>query len=217
MSIVSSVARGESLISEHPDVEGRLGPPSEGQRARLLDAVARVVADKGYAACTVADIVREAGVSRSTFYEQFEGKEACFLEAYRHGVDVLVERVRVAVREADPDDWRAQLRAGIAAWLETLRAEPRFARTYLLEIAVAGPAARQARADALLRFAERYQATAERAGHRPGLDVLLLVCAGSEQLAAERVRTGAASALPALVDPVCACVEAVIEGAAPTA
>jgi AcrR family transcriptional regulator len=208
--------RDGSLVSEHPDVGGRLGPPSEGQRARLLDAVARVVADKGYVACTVADIVRQAGVSRSTFYALFAGKEACFLEAYRHGVDVLVERVRVAVREADPDDWRAQLRAGIGAWLDNLAAEPRFARTYLLEIASAGPAARQARFDALRRFAERYRATAERAGHRPGLDVLLIVCAGSEQLAAERVRTGAVSELPALVDPVCTCVAAVIEAAAPT-
>ena len=205
--------RGGSLVSEHPDVGGRLGPPSDGQRARLLDAVARVVAEKGYVASTVTDIVREAGVSRSTFYEQFAGKEACFLEAYRHGVDVLDARVGAAVRAADPSDWRAQLRAGIGAWLETLSSEPRFARTYLLEIAAAGEAARQARAEAFRRFAERYRATAFKAGHRPGLDVLLIVCAGSEQLAAERVRTGAADELMALVDPVSACVEAVIEGA----
>ena len=204
--------RGGSLVSEHPDVGGRLGPASAGQRARLLDAVARVVADKGYVASTVADIVREAGVSLSTFYEQFEGKEACFLEAYRHGVDVLDERVGAAVRAADPDDWRAELRAGIGAWLVTLSAEPRFARTYLLEIATAGPAAQQAHADALRRFAERYAATAEHAGHRPGLDVLMIVCAGTEQVAADRIRTGRSDELLDLVGPFCACVEAVIEG-----
>jgi AcrR family transcriptional regulator len=204
--------RPGSLVSEHPDVGGRLAPAGERQRARLLDAVARVVAQKGYAASTVADIVRAAGVSRSTFYEQFDGKEACFLEAYRHGVDVLVDRVRAAVRAAGPDDWRGQLRAGIRTWLETLDAEPLFARTYLLEIATAGPAAQQARADALRRFAERYAATAEHAGHRPGLDVLLIVCAGTEQVAAERIRTGRSDELLDLVDPFCACVEAVIEG-----
>jgi AcrR family transcriptional regulator len=156
--------------------------------------------------------VRAAGVSRSTFYEQFEGKEACFLEAYRHGVDVLVDRVRAAVRAAGPADWRAQLRAGIRTWLETLDAEPQFARTYLLEIATAGPAAQQAHADALRRFAERYAATAEHAGHRPGLDVLMIVCAGTEQVAADRIRTGRSDELLDLVDPFCACVEAVIEG-----
>ena len=124
-----ATVRPGSLVSEHPDVGGRLAPPGERQRARLLDAVARVVAQKGYAASTVADIVSAAGVSRSTFYEQFDGKEACFLEAYRHGVDVLVDRVRAAVRAAGPDDWRGQLRAGIRTWLETLNAEPLFART----------------------------------------------------------------------------------------
>jgi AcrR family transcriptional regulator len=211
--MLRDMARRGSLVSEHPEVGGRLGPPSAAQRARILDAVAWVVADKGYVACTVADIVRAAGVSRSTFYELFAGKQACFLEAYRHGVDVLDDRVSAAVRGADSGDWRAQLRAGIAAWLDTLRAEPRFARTYLLEIAAAGPAARQARADALRRFAVRYRATAEQAGHRPGLDVLLIVSAGSEQLAAEHVRLGRADELMALVDPVYACVEAVIEEA----
>jgi hypothetical protein len=78
---------------------------------------------------------------------------------------------------------------------------------------VPGSGACQARADAFRRFAERYRVTAEKAGHRPGLDVLMIVCAGSEQLAAERIRTGAAGELPALLEPVYACVEAVIEGA----
>jgi AcrR family transcriptional regulator len=36
------------------------------QRARLLAAMANVVAAKGYAATTVADVVRDAGVSRTT-------------------------------------------------------------------------------------------------------------------------------------------------------
>jgi AcrR family transcriptional regulator len=213
MSTLGGVNRPSSLVSEHPDVGARLGPASDGQRARLLDAVARVVAEKGYAACTVADIVRAAGVSRSTFYEQFEGKEACFLEAFRHGVDVLDDRVGAAVREAAAGDWRAQLRAGIRTWLETLSAEPQFARTYLLELATAGEGARQARADAIRRFAERYAATAATAGHKPPLDVLLLVTAGSEQLAAERVRTRGAESLLDLLDPVYASVEAVILGA----
>src|SRR5918997_3825076 len=89
------------------------------QRARMLRAMGGVVADKGYAAATVADVVRAAGVSRTTFYEQFRSKEDCFVEAYRHGVDVLIDEVRTAVRTTD-GDWRAQLRAGMRAYLETL-------------------------------------------------------------------------------------------------
>ncbi|HWI74932.1 MAG TPA: TetR/AcrR family transcriptional regulator, partial [Baekduia sp.] len=44
---------------------------ASNQRERLLDAIANVVADKGYAATRVADITDYAGVSRKTFYELF--------------------------------------------------------------------------------------------------------------------------------------------------
>ena len=51
------------------------------QRERLLEAMAGVVADKGYARVAVADVIDHAGVSRKTFYEHFANKEACFLAA----------------------------------------------------------------------------------------------------------------------------------------
>jgi AcrR family transcriptional regulator len=52
------------------------------QRQRLLDAVLDVVGEHGYAAATVADITTAAGVSRTTFYEQFRNKLDAFLTAY---------------------------------------------------------------------------------------------------------------------------------------
>ncbi len=204
-----------SLIAEHPSLGSQLRRPADPQRARLLDAMARVVGERGYAAASVADVVKAAGVSRTTFYERFDSKEACFLEAYRHGVDVLVDRVRTAVREA-PEDWRVQLRAGIRAYLDELSAEPLFARTYLLEIHSAGTAALDARAQALRRFADRYRATFERAHadrKPPPAEALLVLCAGTEQLAAERVRAGQAAGLGELEDVFCRCAEAVLLGA----
>ena len=208
-----------SLVARHASLAPRLGARSDdtarGQRARLLAAMADVVADKGYAAATVADVVRAAGVSRTTFYEQFRSKEHCFVEAYRHGVDVLIDEVRAAVR-ASEDDWRAQLRAGMRAYLETLAADRRFARTYLLEIHAAGEAALDARAEALRRFADRYRATYERARasdarlREPDADALLVLCSGTEQLVAERLRRGDDAALLALEDVFCDCAEAVL-------
>src|SRR5258706_9322051 len=44
------------------------------QRGRLVDAMAQVVAEKGYPAATVADVGERAGGSRRTFYEQFADK-----------------------------------------------------------------------------------------------------------------------------------------------
>src|ERR687893_3211952 len=66
------------------------------QRARLLEAVGRAVAEKGYAGATIDDVVRRAGVSKKTFYEHFADKEECFLAAYEAASEELLARVREA-------------------------------------------------------------------------------------------------------------------------
>lgn len=53
--------------------------PGNEHRARLLEGMARAVAAKGYADTTIADIVREASVSRRTFYENFADKAECLI------------------------------------------------------------------------------------------------------------------------------------------
>lgn len=213
-------AERASLVAQHPAVAPGLGSNVDAQRARLLEAVTRVVADRGYAAATVTDIVRAAGVSRSTFYDLFEGKEACFLDAYRHGVVVLLERVREAVHDAAAGGWRGQLRAGVRAYLRTVGADPAFARAFVLELSVAGPAALDAHQEAMRQFAERYRATFEQArAERPSLrephaDALIVLCAGTEHLVAERLRTGRAGELGELEDVFCDCAESVLLGPA---
>ena len=69
------------------------------QRARMLDAMAQAVATKGYAETTVADVVRVAGVSRKTFYQQFSNKQDC----YRAAFDRAAGRVNAAL---DDESWR---------------------------------------------------------------------------------------------------------------
>lgn len=124
---------------------GRHGLPPEvvsrSQRDRLLEAAMRVVAEKGYAATTVTDLTGEAGVSRTTFYELFEDKEACFLAAYDSAVDALVRRIAAAY-EAE-DRWPDRARAGLATLLEALAADPARARLALVDVAAAGPAAQR--------------------------------------------------------------------------
>ena len=66
------------------------------QRTRLLEAVGRAVAERGYAGATIDDIVRGAGVSKKTFYEHFADKQDCFLAAYESASEELLERVREA-------------------------------------------------------------------------------------------------------------------------
>ncbi|HVY97266.1 MAG TPA: TetR/AcrR family transcriptional regulator [Solirubrobacterales bacterium] len=124
---------------------GRHGLPREvverSQRERLLEATMKVVAEKGYGPTTVADLTREAGISRTTFYELFDDKEACFLAAYDASVDRLVRRITAAY-EAE-DRWPDRARAGLETLLAALAADPAQARLALVDVAAAGPAAQR--------------------------------------------------------------------------
>ena len=53
------------------------------QRGDLLRAAGRLAGRTGYEGTRVADIVAEAGLSKSTFYEHFATKEECFVELHR--------------------------------------------------------------------------------------------------------------------------------------
>jgi AcrR family transcriptional regulator len=173
-----------SLVARHPDLSPLLaGRP---QRAKLLDAMVRAVGEKGYEAATVADAVRIAQVSRGTFYELFESKQACLEAAYDLGVEVLEERITEAVRGAA--DWREELRLGLRAYLQALSGEPRFARVHLLEWQALG-----ARRDAALRrFAGRYGRSFARSGRPvPPSEALFVLAAGIDQLVRARLRDGA--------------------------
>lgn len=172
-----------SLITDHPSVGPLL--TERVQRAKLLDGMVRAVAEKGFPSATVADAVRLARVSRGTFYELFESKEACLAAAYRLGCEVLEQRVSDAVREAI--DWRDELRLGIRTYLHTLEEEPVFARVYLLE----WPAVGGERDAALGRFAARYGKTFARSGRPvPPDDALFVLAVGIHELACSRVRAG---------------------------
>jgi len=109
------------------------------QRERLLDAMARTVARRGYTATSVADVLKVARISRRTFYEQFVDKEDCFLAAYDAIAGLCAERFAAAYRDAP--GWQAGLEAAYAVLLETLAAEPDFARLGVVEVLAAGPRA----------------------------------------------------------------------------
>ena len=121
---------------------GRHGLPREfvtrNQRERLIAGIAEAIAEHGYAGTTIAHITRSAAVSRRTFYEHFESKDECFVAAYDAVMGDLRERVSAAFDEQD--DWPQAIKAGIAAMLEFLAANPNLARLCMVEALVAGPA-----------------------------------------------------------------------------
>jgi AcrR family transcriptional regulator len=111
------------------------------QAGRLVCAVADSVAAKGYAATSVADIIALAGVSRKTFYEHFEDKEACFLASYDIGAEAIFDAMVDAVDGLEK--WQEILDAVLSTWLEFLEADLAFTRAYMIEFWAAGDAARE--------------------------------------------------------------------------
>ena len=173
----------ESLVARHPTVGPLL--TERAQRAKLLEAMVQVVAEKGYAAATVADAVRVAKVSRGTFYELFDSKQACLMEAYRLGIEVLEQRVADAVVDAASGD--EEIRLGLRAYLLALKEEPRFAHVHLLEWDALGPE----KDAAIAHFARRYGKSFKKAGRPvPPDDALFVLSAGIDQLVRGRLRDG---------------------------
>lgn len=132
-------------------------------RARMFDAMARAVSERGYAAVTVSDVVTGARISRRTFYEHFQDKEHCFFETYRTGSENGIGQIEASLRALDHPDWRTRLSVSLETFLAILAAEPHFARVLLIDVLGAGGRALEMREQVLLSFVEQYRGLRERA------------------------------------------------------
>lgn len=121
------------------------------QRARIIEAVAEVTAEKGYADVTVAGIVRRAGVAKSVFYELFEDRQDCFLAAYDEFAERLIRSISAAVPGAGT--LHERYAQGIHAFVAEVAADPAAAQAFVVEIAAAGRPAQLRRAAVLRTFA----------------------------------------------------------------
>jgi AcrR family transcriptional regulator len=128
---------------------GRHGLPREHvaeiQRARIMRALADTMAEKGFAATTVSDIIGAAGVSRATFYEHFTSKDDCLAKSFEAAAQILLSRTLDAAGEAAGPPME-RFERGLRAYLDALASEPAFARLFLIEIYAAGPEALKTRA-----------------------------------------------------------------------
>lgn len=182
---------------------GRHGLPREAversQCQRLLDSVTRTVAEKGYEATTVADVVEGAGVSRTTFYELFEDKEECFFAAYDQAIDLLLARVASAFESTT--SWPERVRAGLEAFLHELAAEPERAQMIMLQSTGAGPGMHRRYGSVIDRFNpffEQGQSYVEAGPELPDR-VAQMAVGAAEAVVLDEVVAGRAAELPRLL------------------
>jgi AcrR family transcriptional regulator len=114
---------------------------ARNQRTRIYGAMIESVAQRGYQATTVADVIGLAGVSRRAFYEQFANKQDCFLGTY----DIVVARGRKRVVTAWGAErgWANRLHASVKALLDHAAEEPKGPHLVLVDTLGIGPAAHE--------------------------------------------------------------------------
>ncbi|MET0306788.1 MAG: TetR/AcrR family transcriptional regulator [Solirubrobacterales bacterium] len=124
----------------------------ETRRDAILEAMIRVTGSKGYPATSVADVLAEAGTSRTTFYKHFDNKRECFLAAY----DLAFEKILGAAETAcaEGGSWPDRARRGLRVVVELLSSDRPLAQTAIVEVSAAGAEARRRHSAAIARLAE---------------------------------------------------------------
>ena len=174
---------------------------ARSQRGRILRSIAEAVAEHGYVMTPVAEVLRRAGVSRETFYEHFSNKQECFLAAYDASASTLLAAMKDAVRSrSEADSIAEKLERLLARYLEVLANEPAMARTFLVEVYAAGPAALARRVQVQTRFVDTF---AEIVGARDGHERFACeaLVAATSALVTQRVCAGQCSDLEELHAP----------------
>lgn len=120
-----------------------------GKRERILQGMLESVGTNGYERTTVQDVVQSAGLYRQAFYDHFEDKEDCYLQALEAGS----AWIELTMREATAGEvaWRRQLRAALGGLLGFLDRQPEVGRALLVEVHAAGPRAVGKRTEAMER------------------------------------------------------------------
>jgi AcrR family transcriptional regulator len=170
---------------------------AKSQRRRILDAMVEVVAELGYPETRVVDVIKRAGVSRKTFYELFEDKEACFLAAYDVALGKLYRGTSGAFESGPSEAWAERIRVALTIFLEMMAEQPAVAKFCVVDVLAAGPRA-LARRDAAIRqftgFIDAGRSHSDR--ELPGITALSLAGGVNELLYAEIIH-GDSSQLPA--------------------
>jgi AcrR family transcriptional regulator len=131
----------------------------------MLSSAVQVVAEGGYGQMSVARVTGRAGVSRRTFYDLFDNREACFLAAFDDAVAEMGALVATAVESER--QWRGGIRAALEALLGYLDERPDVALLVIVEALAAGPRVLEHRARVLARVSAAVDEGRRQAASRP--------------------------------------------------
>lgn len=110
-----------------PAVQARL----DAQRDAVLHGAVELLAERGYAACSVAAVAERAGIAAGSVYRSFPSKADLVAELFRVVVSREVEAVRAAARR--PADLHDRVAAIVETFAGRALKSPRLAYALLAE------------------------------------------------------------------------------------
>lgn len=176
------------------------------QRARVQASMIILAADAGYPSTSVADLISHAGISRRTFYELFENREACFISSRDALLRDWRPRFTLALKEAaqapSKDNTGSLCRSALQTLIELVQADPQGARALFIETLNAGATGQQT-LSTTIRSIERQLDRAffpqRQETLRPSA-IATAILGGVWEIITERLRTNRVAELPELVD-----------------
>jgi AcrR family transcriptional regulator len=109
---------------------------SEERRERVLERMTNVFAKRGYQAATVDHLIAGGKISMGGFYQEFEGKEDCFVQVYDRAVAEVRGRLAAAIPAGS--DWAERVALGMRTVVEFASERPMAARVVLIEAQTGG-------------------------------------------------------------------------------
>lgn len=202
------------MLQEMQD-DNAIAPSDSNHYRRLLEGMACAVATKGYAETTIADIVREAAVSRRTFYEHFATKADCLMALYAAASHGALDVLRNTIDPAR--DWQDQAESAIRAYFGCLAQNPALVRTLFIEIlglGTDGLAVRRRMNDELTDFILQVingRGPGRRQAAPLSRELAVAIVGGINELVLQAIERGRVPQLHELVGPAVQLVQAVTQ------
>ena len=179
-----------------------MAPPKDGTspRSRLIAGMAKVLEQRALSELYADDVVREAGVSKRTFYQHFGNKEDCFLALYRENS----ARVLQVLSEASSTPGLSALERiqhGAKAYLAFMQSQSALMKRLYIDILYLGTDGMKAKREVLQQFADvllaAYDAERAAAPTLPPLDpdLVMAIVAGINELILFKIEDGQADRL----------------------
>lgn len=118
----------------------KIQPRSNNRRFAILDAAAKQFRYQGYAATTMRDIARDAGMLAGSLYYHFPSKSELLLAVHEEGVRRIADAVdqAIATRDAKADPW-LRLESALIAHLESLLSGGDYAQVVIRDLPIDEP------------------------------------------------------------------------------